>query len=183
MEALARRIVGRRIFWGRFIVGIVFASSMVTAGISGYGLPFFLKPMSAELGISRTEFAAATLFRLAALPLIPFLGLLVDRKHGPRLRLTIGSITAGAVLVATSYVNSLWQFYLVYGVLFSVALFSIGGNLVGPAVLSKWFIRKRGRVMGISAIGISGGGFLVAPLAGWLVVEWVGDWRGWCSGA
>ena len=162
-------------FYGWVIVAITFVGSMITAGISGYGLSFFLIPMSEDLGISRTEFSSISLFRLASLPVIPLLGLLVDRKHGPRLVLTVGSIVAGLALIATSRVETLWQFYILFGVIFGIAMLSIGGQLVGPAVLAKWFIRKRGRVMAISAIGISGGGLIIAPLAGWLVGEF--GWR------
>ena len=172
---LSQRVSSPRFFYGWVIVAIIFATSMVTAGISGYGLPFFLKPMSEEFGVSRAEFSAVTLFRLGALRLIPFLGVLADKKHGPRMLLTFGSIVAGLVLIATSFVQNIWQFFLVYGLVFSVAVFSMGGQLVGPAVLAKWFIKKRGRVMAISAIGISGGGLIIAPMAGWLVSQF--GWR------
>ncbi len=96
------RLTGGRIFYGWSIVGIAFSASMITAGISGYGLSFFLIPMSEELGVSRAEFSTITLFRLASLPVIPLLGLLVDKKHGPRMLLTFGSILAGLTLIAKS---------------------------------------------------------------------------------
>ncbi len=165
------RLTGGRVFYGWSIVGIAFSASMITAGISGYGLSFFLIPMSDELNVSRAEFSTITLFRLASLPVIPLLGLLVDKKHGPRLLLTFGSVLAGLTLIATSRVETLWQFFIVFGVIFSIAVFTMGGQLVGPAVLAKWFVKRRGRVMAISAIGISGGGLVVAPIAGWLVSE------------
>ena len=172
---VARRFIGRPFFYGWLIVLITFTTAMTTAGISGYGLSFFIVPMSEELGISRTQFSAIAVFRLALLPLLPFLGLLVDRKHGPRLLVTIGSIIAGLVLMSTSLVQELWQFYLMYGVIFGLAMFSMGGQLVGPAVISKWFIRKRGRAMAIGTMGISTGGFIIAPMAGWFVGEF--GWR------
>ncbi len=175
MVSAWERITGGKVFYGWSIVGVAFTTSMITAGISGYGLSFFLIPMSDDLGVSRAEFSTITLFRLASLPIIPVLGLLVDKRHGPRLLLTFGSILAGLTLVATSRVETLWQFFIVFGVVFSIAMFAMGGQLVGPAVLAKWFIRRRGRVMAISAIGISGGGLVIAPIAGWLVSE-VG-WR------
>ena len=172
---VARKVIGRPFFYGWLIVLITFTTAMTTAGISGYGLSFFIVPMSEELGISRTQFSAIAVFRLALLPLLPFLGLLVDRKHGPRLLVTIGSIIAGLVLMSTSLVQELWQFYLMYGVIFGLAMFSMGGQLVGPAVISKWFIRKRGRAMAIGTMGISTGGFIIAPMAGWFVGEF--GWR------
>jgi MFS family permease len=174
-EALAPQRSHRRFFYGWYIVFIVFMTSLITAGIGGWGLSFFLIPMSEDFGVSRTEFSAITLFRLVPLPFLPFLGSFVDKKHGARILIVAGSIAAGIILIATSQVQNIWQFYIVYGIFFSFAQFTIGGQLVGPAVLAKWFIKKRGRVMAISAIGISGGGFVISPAAGWFIENY--DWR------
>ena len=174
-DLMAQRFIGKRFFYGWVIVLITFSTAMTTAGISGYGLSFFIVPMSEDMGISRTEFSAIAVFRIALLPLLPFLGLLVDKKHGPRILITVGSIVSGLVLMSTSLVQELWQFYLLYGVIFGLAMFTMGGQLVGPAVISKWFIRKRGRAMAIGTMGISTGGFIIAPMAGWFVGEF--GWR------
>ena len=165
-------------FYGWVIVGLTFTTSMITAGISGYGLSFFVVPMSEALGVTRQEFSSITLFRLAAIPIVPLLGILADRREGPRLVITIGSVCAGLALIASSLVQSMWQFYATFGIVFGIAMMAMGGQLVGPAVLAKWFVRRRARVMAISAIGISGGGFVIAPIAGQLVsgVGWRGAW-------
>ena len=165
-------------FYGWVIVGLTFTTSMVTAGISGYGLSFFVVPMSEALGVSRAEFSSITLFRLAAIPIVPLLGMMVDRREGPRLVITIGSICAGLALIASAFVQNMLQFYLTFGIIFGVAMMAMGGQLVGPAVLAKWFVRRRARVMAISAIGVSGGGFVVAPIAGQLVSQlgWRSSW-------
>ena len=174
-DRLAQKLIGKRFFYGWIIVLITFSTAMTTAGISGYGLSFFIVPMSEDLGISRTEFSAIAIFRVALLPVLPLLGLLVDKKHGPRILITVGSIISGLVLMSTSLVQDLWHFYLLYGVIFGLAMFTMGGQLVGPAVISKWFIRKRGRAMAIGTMGISTGGFIIAPMAGWFVGEF--GWR------
>ena len=162
-------------FYGWVIVGLTFSTSMVTAGISGYGLSFFVVPMGEALGVTRLEFSSITLFRLAAIPLVPLLGMLVDRREGPRLVIVIGSVAAGLSLIASSFVQNMLQFYLTFGIFFGIAMMAMGGQLVGPAVLAKWFVKRRARVMAISAIGISGGGFVIAPIAGRLVEQF--GWR------
>lgn len=162
-------------FYGWVIVGLTFSTSMVTAGISGYGLSFFVVPMSEALGVTRAEFSSITLFRLAAIPLLPLIGLLVDKREGPRLVIVFGSAAAGLSLVASSFVQNMLQFYLTFGIFFGIAMMAMGGQLVGPAVLAKWFVKRRSRVMAISAIGISGGGFVIAPIAGQLVEQF--GWR------
>ncbi|HCH08185.1 MAG TPA: hypothetical protein DEW32_03160, partial [Dehalococcoidia bacterium] len=178
LDRLTERLVSRLFFYGWAIVSITFATAMITAGIGGYGLSFFIIPMSEEFGISRIEFSAISAFRLALLPVMPLLGFLVDKKHGPRLLITIGSIIAGVALLLTSRVSNIWQFYILYGVVFGMAMNSMGGMLVGPAVISKWFIRLRGRAMAVGTMGISAGGFVIAPLAGWVIGQY--GWRaGW----
>ena len=165
-------------FYGWMILCLTFTSSMITTGISGYGISFFVVPMSEALGVSRAEFSSVSLLRLAVIPVVPLVGMLLDRREGPRLVLTIGSLIAGLALIATSQVQAMWQFYLTFGIVFSTISVTIGWQLLGPAVLSKWFVRLRGRAMGISAIGVSVGGIIVAPIAGLLVANmgWRAAW-------
>ena len=65
-------------------------------------------------------------------------------------------------------------FYALYG--FATA--AMGSQLVGPALISKWFVRFRGRAMAIGTMGISAGGVLIAPLAGITVslLGWRSSW-------
>jgi len=142
---------------------------MISAGLTGYGLAFFIIPMSNALNVSRAAFSSITIFRFLSLPLIPFMGILVDKKHGARLLMTFGSIAAGFTLILTSSVNTIWQFYLIYGILFGLASTIMGGHVVEPALIAKWFIRHRGRAMAVGTMGISAGGVIIAPWAGWLV--------------
>ena len=162
-------------FYGWMILCLTFTSSMITTGISGYGISFFVVPMSEALGVSRAEFSSVSLLRLAVIPIVPFVGMMLDKREGPRLVLTVGGLLAGLALIATSQVQAMWQFYLSFGAVYSVVSIIIGWQLLGPSVLSKWFVRLRGRAMGISAIGVSMGGFVIAPIAGLLVAEV--DWR------
>lgn len=174
-DGLALRVTGGKFYYGWVIVVITFTTSMITAGITGYGLSFFILPMSEDLGITRTQFSSVALFRLVLMPVVPLLGVLVDRQHGPRILLTAGGIIAGITLIVTSAVQTLIAFYLIYGIVFGLAMLAMGGMLVGPAVVSKFFVRKRGRAMAIGTMGISTGGVVIAPLAGWAISEF--GWR------
>lgn len=162
-------------FYGWVILGITFSSNMITSGINGYGISFFVVPMSDALDVSRAEFSAISLFRLAAIPVVPFIGIMLDRREGPRLVVTIASILAGLALIATSFVQEMWQFYIVFGIIFGVVATTMNWQLLGATVLAKWFIRMRGRAFAISTIGISVGGFVIAPIAG-LLIDTIG-WR------
>ncbi len=175
VDNFSQRLVGKRVFYGWAIVAIALVTGMVSAGISAYGLAFFVVPMSMSLGVSRAVFSSITLFRLAAVPVAPIVGVLLDKKHGSRLLLTFGSIAAGIMLLLTARVQSIWEFYLIFGVGFGLAITIMGGNLIAPAVIPKWFVRKRGRAIAVGTMGISMGGLVVAPLVGWLIAAF--DWR------
>ena len=49
------------------------------------------------------------------------------------------------------------------------------GAIPSAALVSRWFIRRRGLALGLTATGSSMGGFLGPPLMTWLFLEW--DWR------
>ena len=165
-------------FYGWVILGITFSSNMITAGINGYGISFFVVPMSEALGVTRAEFSAISLFRLAAIPVIPIVGMMLDKREGPRFVVIFASIAAGLALIAAAYVQAIWQFYIVFGIVFGIVATTMNWQLLGAAILAKWFVRMRGRVMAISTVGISTGGFVIAPIAGLLIdtIGWRGAW-------
>ena len=153
---------------------------MINAGTGSYALGFFIVPMGEELGISRLQFSVIPLFKLITIPILPFLGILVDRKNGARVLVAVGSLLGGIALAATSLVENIWQFYITYGVLYGLGTAAMGSQLVGPSLISKWFVQKRGRAMAIGTMGISAGGVIIAPIAG-LTISGMGWRAGWLA--
>ncbi|MDE0029947.1 MAG: MFS transporter [Deltaproteobacteria bacterium] len=105
----------------------------------------------------------------------PVVGHLLDR-YGPRRVVGGGCILLTTALLLLSQISSLWQFYLVFGVL-AAASFSCMGRVPTVVLISGWFPSRRGTAIGAinSATGV--GIVLVVPLAQWLVTEW-----GWGTG-
>jgi MFS family permease len=148
---------------------------MINAGTGSYALGFFIIPMGEEIGISRTQFSVIPIFKLATIPILPLLGLLVDRRHGGRIIVSVGSLVGGTALAFTSQIDKVWQFYMLYGIIYGFGTAAMGSQLVGPSLMAKWFVRMRGRAMAIGTMGISAGGVVVAPVAG-LAISTLG-WR------
>ncbi len=165
-----------RIFYGWWIVFIVFLSDVIQ-GSSVYAFPIFYKPMAAALGWSRTTVALAPTLRSFMNAFIaPFIGRLVDIR-GPRLIMLVGAVLIGGVSMAMAGIREIWQYFLVYSVIGSVALVA-EGNLVTQSTVSKWFIRKRGRATAFTTLGVSLGGLLFTPVGAFIVVQY--GWRtGW----
>ena len=70
--------------------------------------------------------------------------------------------------------TQLWQLALVYGVLVALGL-SATGHVVGSAVVSRWFIRRRATALSLLGAASMAGMSLLVPVAMWLILT-VG-WR------
>lgn len=170
--AMAQVNIGERVFYGWFIVGILFFISLIDGGF-GYIFSAFLKPLAQEFGWTRAETAGAfSLYLLAAGLTLPLWGWLADTR-GVRAVFLLSALIDGIALFLLSSVRSLTDFYLVYFCL-GVGLSGIGPATVGK-VIAQWFVAKRGRAMGIALVGAGAGGLVFVPLSGVLIAEF--DWR------
>ncbi|MBI4494003.1 MAG: MFS transporter [Chloroflexi bacterium] len=172
IPALARR--RPRIYYGWYILGVVMLDSFLSAGLSQLFMSIMLKPMTEEMGWSRTATTGAiTIGTLTAGLLSPLLGRLADR-YGPRLLTTVGTlVTAGMFFLLASLAEQ-WQFYLGYIVGRSIALGTLSG-VVAQTAVANWFRRMRGRAMGLHSMALAGGGSVLSFVAQ-LILEAYG-WR------
>lgn len=162
------------LFYGWYIVGVAFLGFFVNAGITLYAFGVLIKPMSEELDWPRSAMVGAgTLAAVAGAVVSPWIGRLIDR-YGTRTVMAVSATLAGASLLPLSWVQSLGQFYLLYGAVNGLARPGMGG-LSGPTAVANWFIRKRGRAMGFVAAGVSVGGIVFVPLTQWVIEAW--GWR------
>jgi len=163
-------------FYGWVIVGVAFVSSGIGSGAAIWGPSVLLLPMTGELGWSRAEFFSAFLVRELIIGLAaPLVGPMYDTKHGPRVLALAGAVLLGVSMVFIKNVTELWQFIVLFGVLGGIAELG-GGFFISQALVPKWFVRKRGRALGVSIMGV-GLGALVFPTAISMLIEAVG-WRG-----
>ena len=149
------------VFYGWVIVIVAFLSEFVYSIGSSFVFGIFLKPMTAEFGWTRAATVAGlSLNRIAGGLVGPFIGPLVDKKHGARLLMVGGALVAGAGFMALSRIQTLWQFYLIFGIIGALGMAEIG-NLVCPTIVAKWFIRRRGRAVAFAISGVTIGGRLL----------------------
>ena len=171
---LPRTLFGRPIFYGWYLVAVVFVISAMSTGIQAYVLGVFLKPMTEELHWSRTSISLGqTVSTVVGGLLAIWVGPMVDR-HGGRVLIVVGGVIGGIGFIALGQVHELWQYYLVRGGLITLGVAGMGGLVLNVA-LSNWFVRMRGRAIAIGTMGISVAALVLPSFATWLIAEW--GWR------
>lgn len=162
-----------RVFYGWWIALAFSVLAFLSSGIRFTAGPF-LKPMVADLGIDRAGFSLVVSLGLLLYGLfMPLVGRLVDRL-GARPVTVGGGLLLAASLAATGWVSSLWELVAVYGVCVAVGL-ATTGHVVGSAVVSRWFTRRRATALSLLGSASMAGMSLLVPIVMWLILT-VG-WR------
>jgi sugar phosphate permease len=171
------RAIGKRVFYGWWIVTLGSVINGVGGGIIYQSFTVFFLPLKRDLGVSSA--AVSLLYGAARLEggiEGPVIGHLIDR-FGSRVLIMIGASLTGIGLILLSTVHSFFAFFLIH-----VLIVSVGSNagFFHPvsAAVNTWFIRRRG--IGFSIISASGniGGMILAPLLSYIILEF-----GWRHGA
>jgi MFS family permease len=162
MKHLKKKQRTRGLFYGWYIVASTFVILFFNAGARfSYGVMF--KPMIADFGWSRGSLSLVVFVNMVlyAVSLI-VAGRLYDR-YGLKGVMCISTVLLSTGFMLTAFINSLWQFFVFYGV---VAAMGLGGPSVSlmAAVTSKWFERLRGLAISIALTGSSLGQFALIPL-------------------
>ena len=165
-----------RIYYGWYVVATTVFIAFVGVGArQGFGV--FVVPMSEDFGWSRSSISLAASLGFLLNGLIqPFIGRIFDR-FGGRIVITLGLILLGLTTFSLAFTFHLLFLIFMFGVVSSVALSAISITTTG-ALLSKWFRRRRGTVMGLNSAGVSIGGLLLVPFAMYLLqaTNWQVTW-------
>jgi MFS family permease len=138
-------------YYGWVIVVIVVLAGVLAAGVSNITMAVMLKPISDDLGWTRSLTAAAvTMGALCGGVLSPLFGPLADRL-GPRFLLPAGGALVGLLSIGVSLSTEPWQFYATFVPARALTEFLLCGMIAFTAV-ANWFHIKRPRVMGLVAM-------------------------------
>ena len=164
------------VFYGWFVVATCMFIAFLTMG-SRNAFGAFVVPMEAEFEWNRTVVSwAAALGALLNGVTQPFMGYLFDRV-GVRIVVMTGISVVGASTLLMAATGSIWYLIAIFGVVSAVG--QSGTSLTNTgAMLSKWFRRRRGLVIGLNASGMSLGGLILVPFAAYLIslIDWRLSW-------
>lgn len=175
-ERRARPAEPSRPFYGWVIVGVTFVTQFVATGWIFYSLPMALTSLADEFaeGQRLPISILLPLMSLSGMALAPVMGRLIGRGY-LRAIMVLAALSAGLSLLLVASAESLWQIGVVYATLVA---FGMGGltNLTCAVLVTNWFESKRALALGISQLGASLGGAVMAPVVALLIVEL--GWRG-----
>ena len=172
------RAAGRpRLFYGWYIVGAAFLANISCAFFLSSTLSVLLKPVTADLGVSRGVFSLLRSGEhLLYAAMAPWVGSKLDR-YGPRGMMVVGAILSAIGFLLLGQVQSFLQFASV-----RVTLMAVGHALVCYFVVNvtvaRWFVRKRGRAVAISHMGHGVAKVTISLVVAWLLtsIEWRQVW-------
>ena len=156
--------------WVALGVGVVAITAHTASSMT---FAVLMKPILAEFGWQRTDFAGAMTLRMSVMVAVLLVaGLLTDRI-GPRLVLTAGALIIGVGDLALSAVNSLAA---LYGVMAWLGAGQAAiGSVAASALVLRLFERRRSIAIGV----LNGGDNLLSsgiyPAAAALLAMW--GWR------
>ena len=161
-----------RFFYGWVVVAVATLAMFAATLTGGAGFSVFIQPMAADLGWSRSVLAGAlSLGTIVGALSAPLLGRLID-AYGARVALTASGVGIALTLAVVSGVRAEWAFIVAYGLARAIDMGAL--NLAATTAVANWFVRRRGRALGIVMAGNAIGVMLLVP-----ILQWIIDGPGW----
>jgi sugar phosphate permease len=155
----------KRIFYGWYVLGVAMVGAFLCGGLtSSVFFSVILKPLTADLGWTRSQVTGAvTLATIAAALMAPVMGVLADR-YGPRVLAPLGASVVALSLLTIGQLQSLIVFYVAYIVARGFSGSMVTG-VVSQTLAANWFRRMRGRSFGLMSMSVPLGGSFAALVA------------------
>ena len=165
--------VRARLHYGWVVAGATFLSGLIMAG--AVGAPgIFIIPLQKEFGWSTSDISAALAVRFFLFGIIaPFAAALMN-KYGVRKVVLVAQAIVAACLVASLWMTSLWHLLLLWGVGVGIGT-GMTALVLGATVATRWFVARRGLVIGVLTASVATGQLIFLPLLTSLAVAY--GWR------
>lgn len=153
-------------YYGWLIFLATFMDFMLMYGLR-YSVGVFFVPLQREFGWTSTMTAGAvTMFFWVYGFSAIFVGQLYERL-GIRKIMFLGGILLGTGGIFSSLTQSLWQLYFSWGVIAAVGSSIL--YVIPNMILTRFFVRHRGKAVGWASTGISVGQAVLVPFAAWVI--------------
>jgi sugar phosphate permease len=169
---LIARLAAGRVHYAWLVAGMTFVLMLGAAGVRSIPGVLFL-PLEGEFGWSRAAISLAVSVNLFLFGLCgPFAASVMERV-GMRAMMVAALALLGAAALATTRMTAVWQLQLLWGVVVGLGAGALAG-WVAAAVANRWFVDRRGLVVGVLTAANATGQLIFLPIVAALVEQ-----RGW----
>ena len=170
---LAAAMAARNLHYGWVVAGATFLVMLATAGAMG-APGVILQPLEKEFGWSTEAISAALAVRLALYGLIaPFAAAFINR-FGVR-AVVVSAVTMIVMgIVASMAMTQVWQLVALWGVIVGIGTGMVA-LVLGATVAARWFVHRRGLVVGMLTASNAAGQLIFLPLVAKLTESY--GWR------
>ncbi len=154
------------IHYGWVMVVLTFVVTLASAGALGI-LGALLLPVQRDLGWATADISGALALRLLLYGLMaPFAAALLAR-FGLRRIVGLGMALGIGGCLASMVMTEVWQLWASWGVMVGLGT-GMTALVLGATVANRWFVARRGLVVGILTAAGASGQIIFLPLASWL---------------
>src|SRR5436190_11807681 len=162
-----------KLHYGWVVAGATFLSGLIMAGTVG-APGIFIIPLQQEFGWSTSDISAALAIRFFLFGIMaPFAAALMN-KYGVRRVVLVAQALVATCLIASLWMTSLWQLLLLWGVGVGLGT-GMTALVLGATVATRWFVARRGLVVGLLTASVATGQLIFLPVLTSLAVAY--GWR------
>ena len=163
---ISTRLAARDIHYGWVMVAVTFLTSLISS--ASVGAPgVFILPLEKEFGWSTTQISSALSIRLLLFGLMaPFAAAMMAR-FGLRnvvvsaLAIIMAGLVASLTMTQAWHLIALWGFVVGFGT-------GMTAMVLGATVATRWFVARRGLVVGVLSASVATGQLIFLPILAYL---------------
>src|ERR1700710_2794657 len=184
---LSATLTRRNIHYGWAMVAVTFFTALITAGTVG-APGVFIVPLQKEFGWTTAEISSALSIRFILFGLMaPFAAALMNRYGLRNVTLTALLVVVSGLLASLA-MTQVWHLMLLWGVVIGIGT-GMTALVLGATIAARWFVARRGLVVGILTASVATGQLAFLPLLatltdqyGWGRNSWAGMVVVFCGG-
>lgn len=168
----------RGIYYGWVVLFVAFITTFLVLG-TRYAFGVFYAAILEDTGWQRGETAGIFSVAMITYAVSAYLSGAFFDRFGPRILFPVSAVIMSLGLYLCSTIDSLFEFYLYFGVLVGIG-FSLLGFIPHMAMVPRWFVKRRGLASAIALSGIGFGSLLLSviseraiALVGWREALWL----------
>lgn len=162
----------RKIFYGWYVVAAGCVAIAMTTGVVSNCFSQFIKPVCADMGITRQEMnMIQTVFSFASMAFAMVWGSLSKKIHLHK-AMCLSAVMMPIVYACYGLMQEIWMGYVISVVI--TPFFFIISMTVFNYIIGNWFVKNRGLATGLASMGSGIGGMIMNTVVSQLII-----WCGW----